>query len=261
MILSKRGKALTIPCVGNSPPISCVIPVYNAERWLAEAIESLLAQTRPPSEIVVIDDGSTDGSQVVAAAYGERVRYARQDHAGPATARNLGIEITSRDLVAFLDADDIAEPDRLKKQVACFDAIPDLDVCLTYIQRFWIPELAEEEERLGETDFARPRPGTVTQSGMVRRELLERVVFDPSLMTGEDQDWLLRAREAGARVHLIDAVLVRRRMHFGNVTRRQDAVRDDILVWVRRALHRQREAGGGSRSGPYDSTGPPSERP
>ncbi|MGH7570892.1 MAG: glycosyltransferase family 2 protein [Gemmatimonadota bacterium] len=250
-------KALTIPCVGMSPPVSCVIPVYNGRRWLAEAIESLLAQSRPPREIVVIDDGSTDGSREATTGYGERVRYAHQDHAGPAAARNLGIEMTSGDLVAFLDSDDIAAPLRLERQVACFEAVPDLDVCLTHIQRFWIPEMAEEEERLGETAFAQPRPGTVTQSGMVRRKLLERVVFDPSLMTGEDQDWLLRARDAGARVHLIDEILVRHRMHSENMTRRQDAMRDDILVWVRRALDRQRAAGGESRPAPYDSIGPP----
>lgn len=245
--------------MGSSPAVSCVIPVYNAGRWLAEALESLLAQTLPADEIVIVDDGSTDDSRAVVMAYDRHVRYARQDHRGPAAARNLGIEMSHGDLVAFLDADDLAEPDRFERQAACFEGGRDLDVCLSHIRRFWVAGLEEEEERLRQAGFAEPRPGTVTQSGMVRRELLDRLAFDPSLMTGEDQDWLLRARDGGARVHLMDAVLVRHRMHLENLTRRQDAVRDDMLVWVKRALDRQREAGGGSRSRPYDSTGSDAE--
>lgn len=96
--------------------ISVVIPAYNNERRLSRAIDSVLAQSRPAKEIIVVDDGSTDGTSQAAAAYGSQIRYIRQNNAGPSAARNTGIRAAGGDWIAFLDADDEWLPEKLALQ-------------------------------------------------------------------------------------------------------------------------------------------------
>ena len=98
-----------------------IIPAYNAEAWLGEAIESVLNQTRPCSELVVVDDGSTDTTRNVATTFGEAVRLVAQPNGGVASARNLGASTTTASVLAFLDADDIWEPNKMAKQMELFD--------------------------------------------------------------------------------------------------------------------------------------------
>lgn len=106
---------------------SVIIPNYNNGSTLARAIDSVLAQTWPAHEIIVIDDGSTDDSEMVAAAYGERVRYIRQSNAGVSAARNKGAQLATGNWLAFLDADDIFMPERLAAHGRWISREPDLD--------------------------------------------------------------------------------------------------------------------------------------
>src|SRR6185503_2024667 len=105
--------------------VSAVIPAYQAAAFLADAVESVLAQTEPVGEIVVVDDGSTDGTAAVAASFGDRVRYVRQENQGVAAARNRGVAEARGRLVAFLDADDTWEPEKTARQLAHLRAHPD----------------------------------------------------------------------------------------------------------------------------------------
>lgn len=98
------------------PSVSVIIPCYNAERWIAEAIESSLAQTRAPNEVIVIDDGSTDGSADVISRYHRQVRYVHQAHGGGCRARNAGFALSTGDLIQFLDADDLLLPGKIEHQ-------------------------------------------------------------------------------------------------------------------------------------------------
>src|SRR5712664_390476 len=127
--------------------ISCIIPVFNGERYLREALDSILAQTHRPVEIIVADDGSSDGTAAVVASYGDHVHYLHQPNAGPAAARNLGLSAARGEFVAFLDADDLWHPEKLVHQRARFQARPELDLCVTHVQNFLIPELHEKEEQ------------------------------------------------------------------------------------------------------------------
>ena len=103
-----------------SESISVIIPTYNYGRFIADAIHSLLAQTRLPDEIIVIDDGSTDDTAEVVEKFSDDVKYIRQENAGVSAARNRGVAKSSGDLIAFLDADDMLEPTALEKQVQKF---------------------------------------------------------------------------------------------------------------------------------------------
>ncbi len=100
--------------------VSVVIPTYNYAHFIGEAIESILAQTFPISEIIVVDDGSTDNTEQIIAAYGNKVRYIKQENSGVCAARNFGVENSSGDFIAFFDADDICFPTKIEKQMAKF---------------------------------------------------------------------------------------------------------------------------------------------
>jgi glycosyltransferase involved in cell wall biosynthesis len=104
------------------PTISVVIPVYNRERLIGRAIASALEQTYPPREVIVVDDGSNDQTGARCQAFGDKIHYLHQENAGPAVARNHGIEAAVSDWVAFLDSDDLWAPDHLERTAACIQA-------------------------------------------------------------------------------------------------------------------------------------------
>jgi glycosyltransferase involved in cell wall biosynthesis len=202
------------------PLISCIVPVYNGERYVAAALDSILAQTYRPLEILVVDDGSTDGTREMIASYGERVRYFQQRHAGPGSARNLGVSQARGEFVAFLDADDLWHPEKLARQMARFEARPELDLCVTGGRNFWIPEVIETDERSRDPQHTEPWPGYVSSPTLLaRRKAFERVgPFDTGLEQGEDRDWFIRAAELGLVKELLPEVLLHRRLHDANIS-------------------------------------------
>jgi glycosyltransferase involved in cell wall biosynthesis len=111
------------------PRVSVVIPAYNAVRYLREALESVLNQTYSPIEVVLVNDGSTDATAEAVAPFLSRIRYHVQANAGLAAARNAGLKIATGDYVALMDADDIADPDRVRWQVAVMEQWPELVLC------------------------------------------------------------------------------------------------------------------------------------
>jgi glycosyltransferase involved in cell wall biosynthesis len=235
--------------------ISCVIPVFNGERFLSESLDSVFAQTLPPAEVIVVDDGSTDGTADVIASYGERLVSLRQENAGPATARNRGLRAAHGDLIALQDADDVWDPDKLAVQAARFAARPELEISLTHVRNFWDPELKIDPAALADHPMAQPAiPGYTLQTMMVRREALTRIgLLNENLRFGEDVEWFIRARDAKAIVEVLPDVLVHRRFHRGNLTWRvPDAVvRDRMVDSLRESLERRRRqaANTGSREG------------
>src|SRR3989441_12309052 len=112
---------------GVEPPyVSVVIPVYNGERYLADAIQSVRDQTYQNFEVIVVDDGSTDGSAEVAQSFGEAIRYVHQANGGVCKARNTGMAVARGGYLAFLDQDDLWLPDKLATQVAYLDSHPEV---------------------------------------------------------------------------------------------------------------------------------------
>lgn len=222
-----------------TPLVSCLIPVFNGARYLGEAIDSALAQSYPRIEIVVIDDGSTDGSGAVATAYADRVRYIRQENGGPPAARNRGIREARGAIIAFLDSDDLWHPEKIERQVAPLQHRNELDGCLCYAKMFWIDELADEGARF-ESHPRTQAPGYGSSTLVVRRGLFDRVgEFDPTLRFGDLVDWFLRAERSGTLFEMLPDVLAYRRMHHTNLSR-QARGRDAYLDIVKGALDRKR---------------------
>ena len=139
-----------------SASISCIVPVYNGARFLAEALESVLAQTLPPNEIIVVDDGSTDATAEVVRAYIRHVFYVRQPHAGAASARNCGIGLATSDFLSFLDADGLWHAEKLARQMHALEANPAAGFCITYLQEFWVEESAHQRSKCAILVFPNP---------------------------------------------------------------------------------------------------------
>ncbi len=222
--------------------VSCIVPVYNGELYLREALDSILAQTYRPLEIIVADDGSTDGTPDVVASYGRQVRYAWQPNTGPGASRNLGLSMAQGDFFAFLDADDLWNPEKLAHQMARFQARPELEMCVTHIQNFWIPELHEEAARFRGHRRAQALPGYVTTTLLARRTLFDKVgLFNPAFQHVHDSEWFVRVNEQGMVTELLPEVLAYRRLHHTNRTRgRAGASRDEYLQLLKNTLDRRR---------------------
>lgn len=185
-----------------TPKISVVIPTYNYGRFVAEAIESALGQSLTPLEIIVIDDGSTDDTGTVVQAFGDRVRYIGQKNAGVCAARNRGVAESGGELIAFLDADDIWEPEKLEQQVAIFAEDPEIGMVHCAMREF--------DSATGETvafrtkglagqvadDLLLMEEPAVNVSGssvMVTRAAFDDVGgFDTRMKCGEDWDFCYR---------------------------------------------------------------------
>lgn len=228
----------------NPALVSCVVPVFNGERYLREALESILSQTYQPLEIIVADDGSTDGTPAVARGFGARVRYTRQPTSGPSATRNLGLGAAAGAFVAFLEPDDLWHPDKLAQQMALFASRSQIDVCVTHARNFWIPELANEAARDQDHPRSHGVPGYIVSAILARRTLFDRVgLFDTSLTFTGHTDWLLRATDGHAVIELLPEVLTYHRMHHTNLTRREAAAcRAEYLRVLNMSLARRRVA-------------------
>jgi glycosyltransferase involved in cell wall biosynthesis len=218
------------------------VPVFNGERYLAEALDSILEQTYHPLQVIVADDGSSDGTAEVVHRYGAQVTHLFQPHAGLPAARNLGLSAARGELIAFLDSDDIWHPQKLARQMARFAARPELDMCVTLVRNFWAPELIEEQQRYADRRYAQALPGWVCPALLARRRLFEAVgEFNLDLLLGDDNEWFLRAFDHGAVRELLPEVLVFRRLHEENMSRGLlDQTPKALLRVVRLTLDRRR---------------------
>ena len=222
-----------------APRISVLIPVFDGERYLGEAIASALAQDIRPLEVVVADDGSRDGSAALARSFGGAVRVVEQPHAGIGAARNRLVREAAGDLLAFLDADDRWLPGALAAHLAALAAAPAAAMAFGLVRQFVSPELPERERaRLVCPDA--PAPGFVPGAALIRRNAFTRAgVFRTDLRVGEFVDWLMRARDAGLAETTHVTVVLERRLHDRN-TGRRERVASDYLGVVRAALARRR---------------------
>lgn len=204
-----------------SETISVVIPTYNYSRFIGEALKSILGQTLPPMEIVVVDDGSTDETETIVTSFGERVEYIRQENAGVSAARNRGVAETTGELITFVDADDIVQPDFLEAMFGEFSAKSDVGLahCGTRLFDSETGETLSFDLDGGAEGVADnlllwegpgfPAPGLV----MVRREaFLEVGGFDPRQKVGEDWDFCYRVARK-YQVAFVPKPLVNYRIH------------------------------------------------
>lgn len=178
--------------------ISVIIPVYNRENRIKQAVDSVLNQTRPADEIVVVDDGSTDTTHSVLAGYGDKIHVIHQENRGVSAARNRGIRASTGNWIALLDSDDEWFPDKLAKQEAWLKENPDFRICQT--DEIWIRRgervnpMKKHTKVHGDIFLSSLKLCLVSPSAVLfERSLFEEVGgFDESLPVCEDYDLWLR---------------------------------------------------------------------
>ena len=193
-------------------PVSVIIPTYNRAGFLAQAIDSVLAQSYANFELIVVDDGSIDETQPLLASYGTALVSLSQENRGPAAARNAGIMAARHPLLAFLDSDDRFTKNKLALQVAAMEAQPEL--LISHTQETWFRNgrhlnQKKRHAKAGGDIFARSLALCVVgmSTVMARRELVDRVgLFDESFPCCEDYELWLRASAAHPFL-LVDAPL------------------------------------------------------
>jgi len=231
------------------PTVSVIIPAYNSEQFVGASIDSVLAQSYRPLEVVVVDDGSKDGTKAAVRAFGDRVRYLFQANQGPAAARNTGIAAATGDLICFLDADDLWTADKLESQVAFMEQHPAVGLLfadseefeaetvacrsLLATSRYWAelqaqPIVREAFQKLLEENFI------PTSTVMIRKECFATAgTFDVMLKGPEDRDMWSRIA-AHVPIAVMPRVLARKRVVLSSVSRDvETTLRSRVRLWTK----------------------------
>lgn len=202
-----------------NPLISVIITAYNGERYLSEAIESVLSQESVNVEIIIVDDGSSDNTATIIKKYqSSHLRALFQTNQGQGAAYNHALQYANGDFVAFLDQDDIYPSNKLFLQSNILKSSPDIDMVFGYVEQFISPELPDEVKAKRECP-SQPIPGFLPSVAMFRRKCFAQVgLFNTEWKVGMCIDWCIRAKEQGLKDFTLPDILLRRRIHDKNQT-------------------------------------------
>lgn len=212
---------------------SVVIPAFNAAGTLEETIRSVLVQTVQPREIIVVDDGSTDGTGALAYRFGDVIRVIRQENAGVGRATTVGLAAVETELVATLDADDLWLPHKTASQIGHLRDHPECHGVFSFWRTFGV---GQDGRDIG--------PGWSRITMLIRTDAARRVgpVIDPPGGRGDMIDWIARARDIGLRLDMMEEVLTLRRIRPGSLSYGRDPARDRgyaQVAWL--ALQRRKQ--------------------
>lgn len=229
--------------------VSIIIPCYNNEQYIAEAIESALNQSYPATEVIVVDDGSTDSSLEIIRSYGDRIQYFGQKNQGAPVARNFGLARARGEYVKFLDGDDALLPDCIERQVRQFE---DLDPAARAIVTGNVQAIDERGNNAGQMIF-RPKEknessiyymlvkNPPTAAPLHRKEYLKQIGgFDPSMIKGQEWDLHLRLALSGVEFIHYPQITYRYRQHFSHDNISQNWLLHDPMTMFR--IHQKHEA-------------------
>ena len=239
------------------PKVSVVIPVLNGERFIKEAIESVLSQTFKDLELIVVDDGSTDGTREIVQSFGPQVVYRYQSNAGADRAYNQGISMSSGDYVAFLDHDDRWYSDKVETQVAILDRLPEVGLTFSEVddvdefgnpikKKTWAGRRGIKDDLIGDfrAILKRKFPIAVPSAMMIRRDVLEKIGgFDPDLPPNGhgDVEMCVLAGEK-SKVYFMIRSLAQYRVHKWQMThQRQDEIHVNFIILLDTLWNRWRD--------------------
>jgi glycosyltransferase involved in cell wall biosynthesis len=228
--------------VSERPLVSVIIPIKDGERWLSEAIESVLAQEYPRLELIVVDGQSTDRSAEIARSHSE-VTLIGQTGTGLAQAWNQGIEASAGTLIAFLDGDDRWRPGKLDEQTEILQQHPELAGAIglaTFFLTPGQPPPSGMRAHLLEGDHVAQMPGAL----LVRREVFDQIgKFDTGYEVAIDVDWFARVKDAGLELTPVPQVVLEKRFHSANLSHtKPDVYHREMIRAMRDSAARQRAA-------------------
>ena len=220
------------------PFISVIIPAYNREVYLVETVQSALDQTLPPSEIIVVDDGSTDRTGEIARSFGGVVRCIRQENQGVAYARNTGVEAARGEWISFLDSDDLWAPGKLEKQMAYLKEHEEIDLIFGQMKPFLSPELTPDEV----VNFDdRIMDACNVTALLIKKSIFEKVgpfTWEPKNV--EFIEWFSRAQDLGLKEAYLPEVVVHRRVHLSNTVSDRAHMKSVYVKALKQILDRRR---------------------
>jgi len=221
--------------------VSVIIPAYNSANYLDETISSVLNQSLKPEQVIVIDDGSTDDTEKIIKSYQPHVDYLYQENSGANAARNKGVENTTGQFVAFLDSDDMWEPEKLEIQMRWLLKNPEVDAVFAHVQNFYSPDLELNKQAALKASLS-PVPGHIPGTMVIKKQALSSVgPFDEGVTIGDFMQWLFRARDSGISETMLPDILVKRRIHGGNTTIVEKQLHSQYLDVIRDALARRKK--------------------
>jgi len=224
--------------------VSVIIPVYNGETYIAEAVESILRQNHEPLEIIIVDDGSTDNTAEIAAGLKCDVRYVHQLNSGPSAARNRGLRMARGDVIGFLDVDDLWSENKLNIQLGHLEKNPEKEIVLGLLQRMQLIRDKDGTHLFKEWD--QPVMNMHLGSGLFRKSVFDKVgCLDESLDYCEDWDWFMRAKEMNVPMLVHKEVTYYYRRHDKNITNDTETNSNFALKMLRQSLSRRRKHEGG----------------
>jgi len=221
--------------------VSVIIPAHNAGKYLGEAIESVLAQTFKPFEIIVIDDGSGDHTHKVACRYLNHIQLIKQDQMGTGFSRNRGIEKAQGKFIAHLDADDLWEPNKLAKQFEVFNGDDDIEITGCLMKSFYSPEI---DPKGMQTIYCPPEPvpSFSASAVVIKEEVYSKVGLYPvGIANTPDLDWFIRVREHQIIEFMVNEVLCHRRLHKSNTGILNKGSNKNRLQLLKSKLDRERQ--------------------
>jgi glycosyltransferase involved in cell wall biosynthesis len=222
--------------------ISAVMAVYNTERYVTEALESVFAQTLLPDEIIVVDDGSTDRTPEILESFSGRLRVIHQSNKGPGAALNVGVTAATGDCIAFLDADDLWKPQKLQWQSSALASNEDVEAVFGAVQQFSSPEIDPKLSRKYIVSD-KPQIGITKSAMMIHRAAFARIgQFAEEFNAADFVEWFVRAASRDLRTLVLPDVVVMRRHHAGNLGRRKRFDQhNDLLQALKDSLDRRRK--------------------
>jgi glycosyltransferase involved in cell wall biosynthesis len=220
--------------------ISVIVPAFQREKYLHATLSSIVAQDYRPIEIIVIDDGSTDRTAVIAQSFSQ-VRYVFQNNQGPPAARNTGLANCNGELIAFLDADDLWPKDKLNKQFDFLIRHPKV-VCVLGRMKNFLDDNIDLPNWISTSSMSDETNALSMGAGLIRREAFDAIgIFDPNCWFGDDLDWFIRLREAGLAMDFMKEVLLFRRIHANNISSNQRLLTQQYLRIIKSHIDRRRQ--------------------
>jgi len=234
--------------VKSSLQVSAIIPVYNCELYLEDAVKSVLGQTHQPLELIIVDDGSTDRSREIAHSFDSPlIHYTYQDNRGPAAARNTGLRMACGDAIGFLDSDDVWPEDKLEVQGLRLVENPSVEIVLGRTQLMDKAGIADGKARFEK--ISEPQLALKLDSALILKSVFENIgLFDENLLHGDDWDWFMRAREAGVSMLVHSEIAAFYRRHEDNLSNQVERGNRYTLMMLKKSLDRRRKKGKGQVS-------------
>jgi len=226
----------------SQPKVSVIIPVYNGEKFLEEAIKSVFNQNYDNLECIVVDDGSQDQTSSIVRRFGQVV-YVYQDNAGVAAARNRGVKKSSGEYLAFLDADDVWDIKKLATQISYMEENPGIGYSFTKRKLFLDEGLDEFPAWVRIHRLEQEMTAYIPSSLVVRRPVFEAVgYFDENYRVADDSDWFIRAKDAGIKLGIVGMTLLNKRVHSRCLSSNIELSKKELLKMFKASLLRSKSA-------------------